>query len=104
MDRFTELNSFNVMKKLLRMQDADLESLHAEIESLKADRERLNALLDKAAPWSCVDCGPHIIIDEDGCCSTCGRDADCTDAARKKHPDEGLSDNGGEVDEREEVD
>lgn len=25
--------------------------------------------------FDCVDCGPGIGIDEDGCCSTCGKDA-----------------------------
>lgn len=25
--------------------------------------------------WNCPECGPHVAVDEDGCCSTCGADA-----------------------------
>lgn len=23
----------------------------------------------------CLECGPNVYVDEDGCCSTCGRDS-----------------------------
>lgn len=29
--------------------------------------------------YDCIDCGSHIKVDEDGCCATCGRDADLID-------------------------
>ena len=31
--------------------------------------------LQHRAHWNCPECGPHVAVDEDGCCSTCG--ADC---------------------------
>lgn len=29
--------------------------------------------------YDCLDCGSHVKVDEDGCCTTCGRDADLID-------------------------
>lgn len=40
-----------------------------------AEGERLKKLLAKAAPWTCPECGPHVMVDEEGCCATCGADA-----------------------------
>ena len=43
--------------------------------SLRAELEEAKAQINELAPWSCVDCGPNIKIDEAGCCAMCGRDA-----------------------------
>ena len=61
-------------------QDLDLignalrESLSAG-EKAEAELEEAKAEINELAPWSCVDCGPNIKIDEAGCCAMCGRDA-----------------------------
>ena len=47
---------------------------------------RLEGKLDKAAPWSCPECGPHVKVDEDGCCIHCGHDAN-PDAALAESED-----------------
>ncbi len=48
----------------------------ADIErSLRKRIAELEARLEEAAPMHCAHCGPHVKIDEDGCCATCGRDA-----------------------------
>lgn len=47
---------------------------------------------DTRMPMMCPECGPHVRIDEDGCCATCGRDTDHIEdalgmvAARRPQP------------------
>jgi hypothetical protein len=53
----------------------DLRFLLAHVASLQREQERLQAELDKVAPWTCPICGPHVKVDEDGCCVHCGADA-----------------------------
>jgi len=48
---------------------------YCEVASLRAELEEAKAEINELAPWSCVDCGPNIKIDEAGCCAMCGRDA-----------------------------
>ena len=52
-----------------------LAGLQGRCNELVAENVELRAKLDYVAPWSCIDCGPHIPVDEDGCCAICGRDA-----------------------------
>lgn len=30
----------------------------------------------KRRHWACPSCGPHVGVDEDECCVTCGKDCD----------------------------
>jgi len=52
--------------------------LEHELAALRQQVATLRAKLKKAAPWSCVACGDHITVDEDGCCTSCGSDAALT--------------------------
>jgi hypothetical protein len=45
----------------------------ADLIKTEAEAARYRAAL--CAPWSCPECGDHVMVDEDGCCATCGRDA-----------------------------
>jgi rubrerythrin len=45
-----------------------------ELRRVTAERDALRATLAVAAPWVCPECGPHVRVDEDGCCATCGAD------------------------------
>jgi hypothetical protein len=49
----------------------------AQRAALADERQRLRRLL----PMDCPECGPMVVIDEDGCCVTCG--ADATDSRGK---------------------
>ena len=43
-------------------------------------RIAVEELCNRVAPWTCPECGPHIKVDEDGCCVMCGA------AAEKRGP------------------
>ena len=45
-----------------------------EIEQQVAKIKEMEGLLDQTAPYSCPLCGPHVMIDEDECCASCGTD------------------------------
>ena len=49
--------------------------LVAALTAARARIEALEALLAKAAPYSCPECGPHVRVDEDECCASCGHAA-----------------------------
>ncbi len=64
---------------------------HEHVANLKQQRDaahaalrQAEALLDKVAPWICKGCGPHIKVDEDGCCVHCGADAALAASAPQK--------------------
>jgi hypothetical protein len=49
-------------------------------DALEQCADELDAALQAASPlppnrFDCVECGPAIAVDEDGCCRSCGRDA-----------------------------
>ena len=61
--------------KLVRCEDTRYIVAGAQLVRWADAAQALAAKLAQAAPWVCPECGPHIRIDEDGCCVTCGRTA-----------------------------
>lgn len=50
--------------------------VHALAALRLAAQEAGHLIVDKRPPKSlCLECGPNVPVDEDGCCGTCGRDA-----------------------------
>lgn len=60
--------------------EESVEILSVQVADLKAEVERLRGLFGGIF---CVECGPHVRIDEDGCCVHCGNYAEVSDIARK---------------------
>ncbi len=52
-----------------------LRAAERRAEAAEAQVTRLTEQLDRIAPMVCPECGPHVRVDEDGCCATCGADA-----------------------------
>jgi len=77
------MNQIALMRdEALRYYNADgsfvvMESPEAVVAARKAAAAELaecRAKLAAAAPQECPECGPHVTVDEDGCCATCGAD------------------------------
>lgn len=58
-----------------RITTHDMQHFRQRAERAEVERDQLRAKLDYVAPFSCHECGRHIKIDEDGCCTMCGADA-----------------------------
>lgn len=56
--------------------DASLRA-EARLETMRCAASTDGACALRCRPhWNCsAECGPHVAVDEDGCCSTCGADA-----------------------------
>lgn len=63
------LGCFDCMERM-RQQDATIRRLRRELRKLRR-------VVPDTAPWFslCVECGPNVGVDEDGCCAGCGATA-----------------------------
>ena len=55
--------------------DARLAEVEVERDAAEKQVATLREALKKVAPYSCPECGDHVKVDEDGCCTMCGNDA-----------------------------
>lgn len=65
----------DVLVGLRTAAEARATQAEAERDALNERIAEAERRLRMAAPWSCPTCGPHIKIDQDACCVTCGADA-----------------------------
>lgn len=74
-------------RKLLEVGDMPTHEWYVKRAALLAEcedeptasslRQRIDTkiALRRRPHWNCPECGPHVAVDEDGCCSSCGADA-----------------------------
>ena len=78
-DRLRDPTSFDqlvqdVMDNPNAAHAATINKLKHRADAAEADRDRLKATVGEG--WSlCVECGPNVCVDEDGCCASCGGSA-----------------------------
>jgi hypothetical protein len=55
--------------------EQELATERENFDNANATAQRLRRMVRAFCPMDCPDCGPYVLVDEDGCCVTCGSDA-----------------------------
>lgn len=58
-----------------RLRAAGVGYSQQTVDAITRERDALRGRLRELLPMDCPECGPMVMIDEDVCCVTCGRDA-----------------------------